>query len=260
MSRNSAATSAERARTLARTTAPPLPRRVSGPVASPRRDRGAYGGVAIASRMAGVAIDVSASRTMDRLVRSRVWIGIIAFALIGIVATQVSLLKLNSGIGRAVQTASTLERSNAGLRREVSRLGAGERIRPLAEAKGLVMPAPADVSYLRAGNMKGVASRAARRMQSPDPASAGFGDDVTVAGLGAGVAPPSVPAATQTTTPNAAPAPTPEAAPPASPAAAPAPTPATVPAPTPAVAPPPVAAPAAPVDSSSGALAQQATP
>ena len=145
----------------------PAPRTL---LVAPRPQRLAYGGVAIASRVAGVALDVSASRAMDRLVRSRVWIGIIACGLIGLVAMQVSMLKLNSGIGRAVQTASTLERSNATLRAEISTLGAGDRIQHLAESAGMVMPAPADVTYLRAGGAHDDAVRAVRHMRAPDPA------------------------------------------------------------------------------------------
>jgi hypothetical protein len=245
MSRIAAATTAGRARTIRRTQAPPVPRRVSGPAAANRRDAGAaparphadpsarpprpridpsglvfadaavaprrgmlpsalprprvfpaprplrlaYGGVAIASRVAGVAVDVSASRLMDRLVRSRVWIGIVAFGLIGIVAMQVSLLKLNSGIGRAVQTASTLERSNAGLRGDISRLSAGDRIQALAEGEGLVMPAPADVGYLRAGDPRAAAVLAAQRMRTPDPTLAGLAGAMVSPDLDAGVSP-----------------------------------------------------------------------
>ena len=230
MSRSSAATNAGR-RAVKRSPAPAAARRVSGPVAAPRHDpnahayadasvaavprqrRLAYGGVAIASRVAEVAIDVSASRTMDRLVRSRVWIGIIAFGLIGIVAMQVSMLKINSGIGRAVQTASTLERKNAALRGEVSRLSAGERIVPLAKDQGLVMPAPADVGYLRAESARSAAVRAARRMRAPDLAVAGLAGRITTpGGLGDGVTP-----ATGSTPATVAPAPgaTPTATPPA---------------------------------------------
>ncbi|MEA2217949.1 MAG: hypothetical protein QOJ35_575 [Solirubrobacteraceae bacterium] len=196
MSRQAAATTAGRAHAIPRTPVPALPRRVSGPAVPNRRDDGpppgdrrraprprafpaphpqrlAYGGVAIATRVAGIAVDVSASPLMDRLVRSRVWIGIVACSLIGLVAMQVSMLKLNSGIGRAVQTASTLERSNAGLRGEISRLSAGDRIQRLAEAEGLVMPAPSDVTYLRSAGARGDAVRAAQRMGAPDPATAG---------------------------------------------------------------------------------------
>ena len=320
MSRHAAATSAGRARTVQRT-APPPPRRVSGPVAPNRRDaagsgrdrppeqrapgvrggrparveragarpgsrapraridasalayadaaiaaptaftaqrrsavprafagprpqRLAYGGVAIASRVAGVAIDVSASRLMDRLVRGRVWIGVVAFCLIGLVATQVSLLKLNSGIGRAVQTASTLERSNASLRAEISRLSAGDRIQRLAAAQNMVMPAPSDVRYLRADVQRGDATRAAQRMHAADP----------------NVAPGPAGAATQAAVPVAATAPA-TAAGQVAPAPAPAPTSATPPATTtPGATAPATSAPAASAPAVAGAATQTGAP
>jgi len=185
----------------------PAPRRRAAPAtrsfAPPRPRRLAYGGAAIASRMAGVAVDVSASRMMDRLVRSRVWIGVIACALIGLVAMQVSMLKLNSGIGRAVQTSSTLERSNSTLRAEISRLSAGDRITRLAEADGMVMPAPSDVKYLRADGARGDAARAAQRMHAPDP---------TVApGLAGAAIEAPAPTGTTPATPTAGTTPTPTA-------------------------------------------------
>jgi len=233
------------------------PRRRPAPIA--RQPRVAYGGVAIAQRCASVALDVSASRAMDRLVRSRVWIGIIAFALIGIVATQVSLLKLNSGIGRAVQTATTLERSNASLRREVSRLSAGERIQPLAETKGFVMPAPADVRYLTAADSTWIAAtRAVKRMRAPDPSGIAAGTVAAVTGAaGTAVPPAGTTAAPAVTTPPAAMADPPApAAPTTAPAAPVAPVAAVEPA---AAAPAPATI--APGDASSGgAAAQQATP
>jgi hypothetical protein len=186
MSRSAAATAAGRQRALPRT--PYHPRRTSGPAAAARGEvayprpqraparpplRVVAGGAAIATRVADIALDVSGSRLMDRIVRSRMWIGIIAFGLIGIVAMQVSMLKLNAGIGRAVETASTLERTNSSLRGEVSRLSNGDRIQSLAGARGFVMPAPADVTYLRSRDPRGDAVRAARRMRAPDRAIAG---------------------------------------------------------------------------------------
>ena len=110
---------------------------------------------------------------MDRLVRSRAWVVIVGIGLIGIVAMQVSMLKLNSGIGRAVDTVATLERSNASLKAEVSRLSSGDRIQTLAGQRGFLMPEPADVTYLRAGDKRSDGFRAARRMRAPDPAIAG---------------------------------------------------------------------------------------
>lgn len=182
--------------------APAVPRRVSGP-ARPARARVdaralamsdaftaphplprprtparpplrlAAGGAAVALRVAEAAMEVSGSRTMDRLVRSRAWVVIVAFGLMGIVAMQVSLLKLNNGIGRAVETAATLERSNATLRGEVSRLSSGDRIQALAGSRGFVMPEPADVTFMRAGSLGSDGARAARRMRGADPATAG---------------------------------------------------------------------------------------
>jgi hypothetical protein len=198
LSRSAAATTAGRQRSQARSPAPRHPRRVSGPVrapagldaraltasgavAVPRPQRlparpplrVVAGGAAIATRVAGIALDVSGSRAMDRLVRSRAWIVIVAFGLIGIVAMQVSMLKLNAGIGRAVETIDTLERTNASMRGELSRLSDGSRIQSLAGARGFVMPAPADVTYLRAGDSRADGVRAARRMVAADPAIAG---------------------------------------------------------------------------------------
>lgn len=154
--------------------APPRPRLPARP-----QLRLAAGGAAIALRVADSAVNVSTSRTMDRLVRSRAWVVIIGVGLIGIVAMQVSMLKLNAGIGRAVDTAATLERANASLKAEVSRLSSGDRIQTLAGQKGFVMPEPADVTYLRAGDKRSDGLRAARRMGAADPAMAGPAGAVT---------------------------------------------------------------------------------
>ncbi|HVF78397.1 MAG TPA: hypothetical protein VNA28_08870 [Solirubrobacteraceae bacterium] len=129
----------------------------------------AAGGASFVLRVADATMEVSGSRTMDRLVRSRAWVVIIGIGLIGIVAMQVSMLKLNNGIGRAVETAATLERTNATLRAEVSRLSSGARIQAMAGSRGFVMPEPADVSYLRAGTLSADGARAAKRMRAPDP-------------------------------------------------------------------------------------------
>lgn len=282
MSRSAAQTAAGRTRTVRRSAAPPLPRRVSGPAAAPRGDDGrryrsprsprlAYGGVAIASRVAGVALDVSASRLMDRVVRGRVWIGVIAFSLFGLVAMQVSLLKLNAGISRAAQTVSTLERSNAALRSDITSRSAGDRIQSLAAREGLVMPAPADIRYLKAGDRHGDALRAALRMRPPDPSKLGFAAAPTApelaagapAGSGSGVTAPA-------TTPPATTAPAAGAPAPAAPGPAPAgggapaaPATAAAPPPVPAAAAPAEAQPAAPAPApataSGGAGAHQAT-
>jgi hypothetical protein len=104
-------------------------------------------------------------RVIDRLLRSRAWIWALGALLGGIVAMQVSLLKLNSGISRAVETTTTLERQNAALEQDIARLSQTDRIQTGAESLGMVLPAAGDVSYLTSGPQD--ASRAVKRMQPP---------------------------------------------------------------------------------------------
>ena len=87
---------------------------------------------------------------VDRLLRGRAWIWLIGIMLGGIVAMQVSLLKLNSGISHSVEAAGTLERVNADLETEVARLSSGERIQLAAADEGMVAPPAGDVGYLTA--------------------------------------------------------------------------------------------------------------
>jgi cell division protein FtsL len=130
--------------------APRGPRRISGPVARPAtapapalpRRRGNTG---VFERLR----TVPDHRVVDRLLRSRLWIIIVGALLGGIVAMQVSLLKLNSGISRAVETSATLERQNAALEASIARLGATERIRSVAATRGMVLPPAGEVRYVR---------------------------------------------------------------------------------------------------------------
>lgn len=174
----------------------PLPRRRTS---SRPPLRLAAGSASVALRVAEAALEVSGSRTMDRLVRSRAWVVIVGFGLIGIVAMQVSMLKLNNGIGRAVETAATLERSNAALRGEISRLSSGDRIHAMAGTRGFVMPEPADVTYLRAGTPSADGQRAAKRMRAPDAQIAGPAGSTLIASTAA----PSLTEAPGQTTPPA---------------------------------------------------------
>src|SRR4051794_31509573 len=145
--------------------APRHPRRVSGPVArpvpavAPPVRRGSTG---VFERIRALP----ETRVVDGLLRGRAWIWLIGIMLGGIVAMQVSLLKLNAGISHSVETASTLERVNADLETEVARLSSGERIRLAAADEGMVAPPAGDVGYLTA--RPGTDSRLAiQRMQAP---------------------------------------------------------------------------------------------
>jgi hypothetical protein len=79
---------------------------------------------------------------LERLSRRRAlggntWIALVAFALIGIVTLQLGLLKLNAGIGRALEHEALLQRENAALSIENSELAAGDRVTSRAVTLGM---------------------------------------------------------------------------------------------------------------------------
>src|SRR4051794_24329477 len=143
------------ARRLERSPAVPRhPRRVSGPAHPAHRARSARAAAAAGALHpravpAGAAAGRAATapgrargstaaferiralpdhRVVDRLLRGRACIWLIGMLLGGIVAMQVSLLKLNSGISRAVETTATLQRQNADMQADIARLASGERV------------------------------------------------------------------------------------------------------------------------------------
>jgi cell division protein FtsL len=189
------------------------PRRVSGPSRGARGARPAVatprGSVAVAPplalRLARTAARIGDARFLDRLLRGRAWIAVVAVALMGIVFIQVSMLRLNSGISRAISTSETLNRQNAALRAEISRMDSGDRIADAADAEGMILPPAGSVNYLDARKADGAA--AARAIRPPKPvkssvgaASSGTGTSVAAAAAATGA---PAPATTQQTTPPA---------------------------------------------------------
>jgi cell division protein FtsB len=217
-------------------------RRVSGPIARPVPAVALPGRAGTQSRGSTGAFErlraLPEHRVVDRLLRGRLWIWLIGLMLGGIVAMQVSLLKLNAGISASVEQAGALERRNAALETEIARLASGERIQQTAADEGMVAPPAGDVAFLTA--RPGTDPRlAARRMQSPSEEAR----DVMANGGRAllPLAPTTVAPAIGTTIP----APTADPAAAAATAETPTPTPAATPTPTPEVVEP--AAPASPV-------------
>jgi hypothetical protein len=160
-----ARTSARRstgAATLPRPVAPRRPRRVSGPVRPARHGASPALAPPLGARLVHGAGQLVDHRLLDRLIRGRAWIGLVAFALIGIVAMQVALLKLNTGIGRSIERASTLQQQNTALEAQISTLASGDRVTTAAAAMGMVYPPAGDVGYLYA--TPGDAVRARRAM------------------------------------------------------------------------------------------------
>jgi cell division protein FtsL len=106
---------------------------------------------------------LSSHRALDRLIRGRLWIGIVAFALIGIVTLQLALLRLNAGIGRALERESALQSGNAALSIENSELAAGNRVESQASSRlGMKLVGMSGLRFLTVHGSVDVAKAAAR--------------------------------------------------------------------------------------------------
>jgi cell division protein FtsL len=141
-----------------RTPARPAPsRRRSGAVARPRTATRAL------PRYDFVSL-------LDKLLRGPAYIALVGVLLAGIVFFNVDVLELNHGIARTDSLSSQLKRQNAALTLQLAKLGSSERIQTVAAARGLVLPQPGDVRYLRAHRTD--AARALRVMTAPNPSGA----------------------------------------------------------------------------------------
>lgn len=154
------------------------PRRVSGPAAKPRTAQRAR-------KAASPATAVATHPLLDRLIHGRAWIGIVAFALIGIVTMQLGLLKLNAGIGRALEHEAALQREDSALSVENSEVAAGDTVELQAAHMGMQLIPAGALRFLPAQGGAGDLTRAvtaakasastASSTSSETPASTGTG-------------------------------------------------------------------------------------
>ena len=172
-------------RPASRRTAVRHPRRVSGPARplaaaaapaialpqtpvrrtprrSPRRAQQAPG---LALRALDVLAGASNSPFLDRLIRSRLWIGILAFLLIGIVAMQLFVLKLNTDIGRTLAREAALERQNTLTTIADSSASAGNLVEPTAAAAGMTVAPAGSLHFVSVSHSD--LARAASALQTP---------------------------------------------------------------------------------------------
>jgi len=218
-------------------TAPLAPRRLSGPTrrvapAGPQV-RGRTGAFERIARFPDHFL-------VDRVLRSRACIWLIGIMLGGIVAMQVSLLRLNTGITRAVQTQTTLGNQNASLQDAISRLTAADRVRDAAADADMIDPPAGSTRYLHSRGIAVDGPLATKRIKPPSALAQAIQNNHGI--IPGSLAEPNTAAAalagqlagTGGTTPatNVAPAATPTALP--TPAATPQATP-VVPTPTPAI-------------------------
>lgn len=103
---------------------------------------------------------------VDRLIRGRVWIGVIAFALIGIVTLQLLILQLNANMGRALVREAQLQRQNAALSIEGSELASGERVEAKAARLGMQLVPVGSLRFLTSYPPADIA-RAAAALSTP---------------------------------------------------------------------------------------------
>jgi hypothetical protein len=169
---------ARRARAARPAVAPRLPRRVSGPArpgSMPQRGRarparrGAFPGE-LAARVLQRARTLPDARIVDRLVRGPAWIALIGFLLMGLVAMQVSQLKLSASVSRAVQQGANLERRNGELQAAVSRLSGEQRLQDTGARLGMFLPAAGDIHFLKLAPPRD-ATQAASALRANRPVS-----------------------------------------------------------------------------------------
>jgi hypothetical protein len=178
---------------------PPAPRRVSGPSRHPRATPAAP------AARPSLLLRLVDHPLLERLVRGRAWIAIVATALLGIVAMQVALLRIGAQIGTATSAVNALTAQNETTQTELAVMEASHRLGRAAASLDMVYPTPGAVTYLQAN--QGDAARAARMMTVPSTAAiAAAAADATRPVTVAPAAPPpaTTPAGTPSTTTPAA--------------------------------------------------------
>jgi cell division protein FtsL len=118
------------------------------PVAAPSRRRAPAPEPTLVQR-AGALARARVTTAGERVLHGPGLIAIVFALLVGVVFANVALLQKNRQITHDAARVSELKRDNAMLRGTVAELGSSERIQQIAAERGLVLPAPDAVRYLR---------------------------------------------------------------------------------------------------------------
>jgi hypothetical protein len=110
-------------------------------------------------------LDRGRARALPAALFGRIWIAVVAFALIGIVTLQLGLLKLNASIGRGLEHEALLQRENAALSIENSEIAASARVESRAQGAGMELVPPGLLRFLSV--RPGYASQAAALLSKP---------------------------------------------------------------------------------------------
>lgn len=157
------AASAARVRSAAAVPAPlrlpPAPRRVSGPARrTGAQERQSTGVAALLQHL----VD---HPWLERLIRGRAWIAIVAVALLGIVAMQVALLRVGAQIGSQTAAVNSMLQRNETMEATIGGLEASRGLGTSAGSLGMLYPPPGAISYLQLN--PGDGQLAADRIESP---------------------------------------------------------------------------------------------
>jgi len=135
------------------------------PVAVPQRavaaPRGGFAAAAV-----GTVSGIADSGLVLGLTRSRLWIGVLASLLVGIVALNVMALSFNAASSETAALSDELREQNSALRASIADGLSNERLQDAAVRIGLVMPQAA--SALALTPAAGDAAEAARRLRRGD--------------------------------------------------------------------------------------------
>jgi hypothetical protein len=125
---------------------------------------------AAVGRTAVAVGNVADSGLVVRLTRSRLWIGLVAGLLVGIVALNVYALSLSASGSKVAHRAGSLARENSALRAQLTERLSNERIQAVAAQLGLSVPEPDEIRYLRSSDAD--AKTAAKRLLDGELSSA----------------------------------------------------------------------------------------
>jgi hypothetical protein len=88
---------------------------------------------------------------VHRLTRGRLWIGLLATLLVGIVGLNVMALSFSASSSKAGRAAVELERQNSALRAQLASQLSSEELQRTASRLGLIVPEPGAIGYLEPG-------------------------------------------------------------------------------------------------------------
>ncbi len=147
---------------------PATPPRTATPARTARPRRKPAPSLPLSARALAFARTLPDHRLLDRLVRGRLWIPLLGLLLIGIVASQVEILKLNASLGHGVVRAAQLQSQDERLASAVSQLSDTQHIEAQAAHMGMAMPAAYTPVFLSGG--RGELRRALANIHRPDAA------------------------------------------------------------------------------------------